>query len=420
MNRLSKAAIALACALGTGATAPPQRAVTEPVLNLEDALALATVDQPRMAAYERDAQASEQAAVAARTLPDPKITAGILNFPITGSNALSPTDAMMTMYMVGIMREQVRSSKRQADAERVLAEAQLSRRQANAEERSIRREIMIAWIDAVEGRAKQRLLEMLIADLHTGHKVLEAGIPTGSSTPALALEMDAEIGVDESKLADAHRAESHARAELARWIGSSAASRPLPDSLPRIEVSTRDVPPIDAHPDIQVATARQQVARTEVDVARQDRKPDLSWSVSLGVRPKYGEMVTATVSVPLQINRRQRQDQLTAAAQGRADAAQLRVEDARRELEEKYQTAVADYQGTDAEVARIEHDAMPDLELAFKLAEARYEGGGGGTLDQPFDIVRRYVDVTLQSVEARARRARAAAEILYVGGEMHR
>ena len=62
---------------------------------------------------------------------------------------------------------------------------------------------------------------------------------------------------------------------------------------------------------------------------------------------------------------------------------------------------------------------MPALEGAFKTAEARYEGGGGGTLEQPFAIVRRYIEVHIQSVEAQGRRARAAAQILHVHGETH-
>jgi outer membrane protein TolC len=140
--------------------------------------------------------------------------------------------------------------------------------------------------------------------------------------------------------------------------------------------------------------------------------------VSLGIRPKYGEMVSAGVSIPLQLNRRNRQDRLVSAAQLRADAAALRAEDARRELASEYRSAVADYEGATAEIARIDRDAVPSLEAAFKAAEARYEGGAG-TLEQPFAIVRRYAEVATQSVEAHARRARAAAQILHVHGEMH-
>ena len=429
MNRSTKAAVAAACALGLAppataqqhmhAVPPPQdRASAGPVLGLQDALALTTADQPRIEAYERDAQASDEAAIAARSLPDPQITAGVQNYPVTGLNAPSPTRDEMTMYTVGVTREQVRRSKREAAAQKILADALVSRKQASAEERHIRRDAMFAWIDAVEARAKQKLLERIIADLRTGRKVMEAGVPTGGSTPALVLQADAEIAIEQSALADAERAEKHARSELARWIGP-AAYRPLPDVVPNVEVPLGMMPPIDAHPEVQVALAEQQVAERQVNVAVQNKKWDPTWSASVGFRPRYGEMATLTVSIPLQINQRNRQDRLVAEARSRADAAALRAEDMRRELAEEYRSAVADYEGSTAEIERLNKDAIPALEGAFKAAEARYEAGGGGTLEQPFAIVRRYVEVHIQSVEAQARRARAAAEILHVHGETH-
>ena len=407
------AALALACP-----TLAQQRPVAEPVLDLKDALGLAGTDQPRIEAYEHDAQASEQAAVAARSLPDPQLTAGIEGFPVRGNNAFSPVDDDFTMYTIGVMREQVRRSKREAEAQRILAEALVSRRQASAEERHIRRDIMIAWLDAVEARAKQKLLGRIIVDLTSGRKVMEAAVPTGGSTPALVLQADAEIAIEQSQLADAERGERHARSELARWIGP-AAYRPLPEAIPDIEVPLDMMPPINEHPEVQVALAQQQVAERQADVAQQNRKWDPTWSVSLGFRPKYSDLLTATISIPLQTNRRNRQDRLVGEARARADAAALRAEDARRELAEEYRSAVADYEGANAELARINKDAIPALEGAFKAAEARYEGGGGGTLEQPFAIVRRYIEVHIQSVEAQARRAHAAAEILHAHGETH-
>ena len=396
---------------------PAEPVRTGPVLTLAEAIALASGDQPIIAAFSREAEALEQAAVAARSLPDPQVSLGIQDFPVTGRTTFSPTEDEFTMYTIGVMREQVRRSKREAQAQRILADALVSQRKASAEERHIRREVMIAWIDAVEARAKQKLLERLIADLRTGRKVIEAGIPTGGSTSAPALQADAEIGLEESQLADAKRAEVRARAQLARWIGTAAASRPLPDSLPDIELpKAHPAHAVGVHPELLVARAEEQAALRQVDVARRERKPDYSWSVSVGLRPSYGQMVSAGVSIPLQLNRRGKQDRLIAEASARADAARLRAEDKRRELERDYATALADYEGAGAELERINKEAIPSLEAAFSAAQARY-AGGGGTLDQPFAIVRRYVEITIQSVETMAKRGRAAAQLIHVAGE---
>lgn len=384
------------------------------MLSLEEAVATARGDQPTISAFGREAEASEQAAVAARSLPDPQLTVGVTDFPVTGTRAFSPTADNFTMYTIGVMREQVRRSKREAEASRLRAEAFVSRAQATVQERRIGREVMLAWLNAVEAVAKQRLLDRLISDLNVGHQVMEAGIPTGGSTPALALQMQAEIALAEAQRAGARAQEARARAELARWIGA-AAQRPLPTQIPALELAAgaEGATDLGAHPNVLISEAQEQAARRQVDVARADTKRDLSWSVMYGWRPDFGDLVTAQVTIPLLVNKAQRQNRRIAEAGARADAALLRAQDTRRELEGAYQAALADYRGADAQLAIITSKAIPWLEASFQAAEARY-GAGQGSLELPLTIVRRYVEVTIQSLEEQARRARAAAELAYL------
>jgi cobalt-zinc-cadmium efflux system outer membrane protein len=410
------AAALLATAGQSQQSAPtPHRSAEQPPLTLEEALSLASSDQPALAAFGREAFASEQAAVAARSLPDPQISAGVQNFPIVrGETAFSPVDDEMTMYTIGVMREQVRRSRREAEAARLRAEASVSRFEGSAQQRRIQRDVMIAWIEAVEAAERQRLLAQVIGDLRTGRQVIEAGIATGSSTAALELQAQAEIALAESQLADARGAEERARGELARWIGA-AAERLLPDRLPKLFTPSATPADFSAHPEVLVANAQEQAQRRAAGVARAERRPNLSWSVMLGIRPTYGEMVSAQVSVPLQINRRGLQDRKIAEAEARADAARLRSEDARRELGGQYRSALARYRGAEAQIAALRDRAIPSLEAAFKAAEARY-AGGQGTLDLPLNIVRRYVETNIQLVEQEGARARAAAELIYLSG----
>lgn len=395
---------------------PPQVAAVRDgsVLTLQEAVARARGDQPAIAAFEREAIASEQAAVAARSLPDPQVSVGIQNFPITGKNAFSPTDDFMTMYTIGVMREQVRRSRRQAEAARLRAEAVVSRTEATAQQRRIMRDVMLAWLEAVEGIAKQRLLDRLIADLRVGLRVMEAGIPTGASTPALALQTQAEVAVAEAEQADARGQEARARADMGRWIGP-AAQRPLPDRLPALEppAGTAAISDLAAHPEVRAAQARELAAQRQIDVRRRERRPNLSWSFMYGWRPDYGDMVSGSVSVPLQINGNGLQNRLIAEAAARADAARLRAEDARRELGGSYRTALADYRRADAQLAILRNQAIPALEASFEAAEARY-AANQGDLDLPLLVVRRYVETTIDLIEQQGRRARAAAELIYL------
>lgn len=389
--------------------------MSAPVLTMQDALALASGNQPMVGAYARDAQASEQAAVAAQSLPDPQLSVGVQDYPVTGSRAFSPTRDDFTMYMIGIMREQVRRSKRQAEAAQLKAEAVVSREQASAEQLHIRREVMLAWLNAVEAAAKERLLVRVIGDLTTGQKIMEAGVPTGASSPALALEAQSEVALAEAQLAEAKGAEAHARVELARWIGP-AAQRSLPDAVPNLALPAAMQGQMLDHPHLRVALAQETAAQRQVEVARAERKPDISWSVNYGFRPSFGNLVSAQVSIPLQINRDHLQDRKIAEAQARADAAALRAEDTRRDLEEQYQTALADYQASDSQLDVLTKTAIPSLEAAFKTAEAQY-ASTQGSLELPLGIVRRYVETNISLVEQEGKRAHAAAEIIYLMGD---
>lgn len=402
-----------AIALATAAVA--QDKTPAPALTMQEALSLASGDQPMVAAYGRDAQASEQAAIAARSLPDPQFSLGVQDFPATGHNAFSPTRDDFTMYMIGIMREQVRRSKRDAAAAQLLAEAAVSREQVSAEQLHIRRDATIAWLTAVEATAKERLLLRVISDLKTGQKIMESGVTTGASSPARALEAQAEVALAEAQLADAKGAEAHARAELARWIGP-AAERPLPDAVPNLALPAAMQGQMPDHPHLRVTLAEETAAQKQVEVIRADRKPDISWSVNYGFRPSFGNLVSAQVSIPLQFNRGNLQDRKVAEAQARADAAALRAEDTRRDLEEQYQTALADYRGADAQLDVLTKTVIPSLEAAFKTAEARY-AGTQGSLELPLSIVRRYVETNNSVVEQEGKRARAAAEIIYLMGD---
>lgn len=407
-------AVVASVVLATSAAAQ-DKTPPAPVLTLENALSFTSGDQPSVAAYEQDARASEQAAMAARSLPDPQVSVGIQNYPATGDNALSPIDDFMTMYTVGIMREQVRRSQREAESARLRSQAAVSRFQGSEQQRRIQRDVMKAWIDAVEAAAKQRLLDRVIGDLRTGQKVMEAGVPTGASSPALALDAQAEVSLAESELDDAQGAEARARGELRRWIGA-AADRPLPDSFPEIDPPTASQPDFGVHPEVLVANAQQQAAARQVDVARTDRRPNISWSVMVGFRPRFGEMVSAQVSMPLQINRGNLQDRRIAEAQAQTNAARLRAEDTLRDLRSQYDQALADYRRADARISELRKGAIPSLEAAFKAGEARY-AGGQGTLELPLNIVRRYVEANIQLVEQEGNRARAAAELIYLAGE---
>src|SRR3546814_5903534 len=124
-------------------------------------------------------------------------------------------------------------------------------------------------------------------------------------------------------------------------------------------------------------------------------------------------------SIPLQINKNRLQNRRIAEASARADAARRRAQDAQRELSGTYGGALADYKSAEAQLSIITSQAIPSLEASFEAAEARY-GAGQATLEMPLFIVRRYVETHVQAIEQQGRRARAAAELIYLTQDVAR
>eukprot|EP01035_Chromulina_nebulosa_P014028 gene14028-18570_t len=109
----------------------------------------------------------------AGTLPDPKLSVGIENFPISGMDRFSLTRESMTMQRLALMQEVPNRAKR--DARVAGAEAKVERERAalGLQRLQIRQELSQAWImaQAVEQR------DLVLADLLRENQRLQDGLP---------------------------------------------------------------------------------------------------------------------------------------------------------------------------------------------------------------------------------------------------
>src|SRR5438445_6865450 len=96
-------------------------AVAEP-LSFDAALELATRSSPDIAVQTASVAAAQSASVAAGRLPDPKLTVGIENLPVTGEEKGSLTRDFMTMRKVGLMQDIPNSGKRTAQTAAAVAD----------------------------------------------------------------------------------------------------------------------------------------------------------------------------------------------------------------------------------------------------------------------------------------------------------
>ncbi|MCV4594398.1 heavy metal RND transporter, partial [Escherichia coli] len=72
---------------------------------MEQALLIAEQQAPALAARRAGADAAQQQRTAAGRLPDPKLSVGVENLPVSGPDRFSWNRESMTMRRVGVMQD---------------------------------------------------------------------------------------------------------------------------------------------------------------------------------------------------------------------------------------------------------------------------------------------------------------------------
>ena len=404
-------AMAAALALVFPAIAGAQE---QPPLTLDSALQLSLQNQPGLTSYTRTARAFEEAAVAARQLPDFELMAGIRNLPVTGDDALSLDAVPMTMRFIGLSREQVRDEKREAAAARLIAQGQASLAEQQLLARRIQREVLLAWTTIIHAHHEQEVLNSLMQKLQARLRAAEANIPTGQAIAADAVAIRAEMGAVEAELEEARGQERAGRAALTRWIGD-VAERPVAGGLPICRPPTveRLATFLREHPQLEVARAQNRIAERAIDVARADRKLDWGWTVMYGNRGgDRSDLLTLQVSIDLPLNRSRLQNRRIAEAYELAAAARDRLEDTRRELTAEYERIAALWRAAEARYQTTGRETLPALRAAEEALESRF-GAGGGNLESVLAASERTTRTALDHLDQRAAMARLSADVLY-------
>ncbi|MGS0997554.1 TolC family protein [Rhodanobacter sp. UC4436_H3] len=402
----------LAALLWVAVAAAAQAA--EPPLTLEAAVRQGLARAPQLEARAADISATREDAARAGQLPDPTLTFGLSNYPVTSPGAFSLRSDEMTVRTVGVM--QAIPSRTARRAERALASARIDLAQADsvATAQSVRERIADAWIDvwAVE---QQRAL---LADLHDeaalAARIAQARLRGGEGSAVDALAAQAEVATLDNRLEAVDADLAAAQAGLQRWVGTPTRTLGAAQDFGQLPVdAARLASSIDRQVPLQAWAAREQVAQAALERARAARHPDWSVSASYGKRaPGLSDMVMLEVGVSLPLFTRNRQDRGISARQAQWDAVQADHEDARRAQREAVTRAVAAWQGWGRQIVRYRQTLLPLARDRAKTALAGYRGGG--SLQPWLDARRAEIELRLSYADALAARARSWASLAYL------
>jgi cobalt-zinc-cadmium efflux system outer membrane protein len=357
-----------------------QAAQAQPV-GYQETLLLAGTEQPVLQAREARIEARRETAGAAAELPDPRLTAGLMNLPVTGPEAFDPTGQMMTMFQVGVEQEIPNLAKRRARTGIAEAEVGVARAELAHAEHMVRLGAGQAWIALAFAQRRLVLADETLEHLRELVPVARSAVASGSARPAESLGIRrALLEIEDART----RIEAEREAAQARLQRYFAIEEPVAvGAVPPADIDpARLRATLEHNPEFLLAGAAVDRAEAAVDLARADKRPDFGLGVSYGVRDRdYGDLFSVMGSVTLPLFSGRRQDPRIRAAQAEETAARAERDDRLRELEAQFEADLATWRSAYRQWQRAEEELLPLARDRAEMETASYAAGRAELLD---------------------------------------
>lgn len=347
-------------------------------LTLDEAVELAAERTPQMQAQTAAIDMAQAESIAAGRLPDPQLVVGVDNLPSTGDDAWSFDRDFMTMRKVGVMQAFPNGRKRSAQRERAAAAVSVAQTEAQRTQLEVARATAEAWIAAHSAELLLQKLQALKPEIELQAEAARTALGAGTGTAADALAAQSAVKELDDRIIDAEREVQVARAELARWIGADAqrefAAAPAFDELPASR--ERLLTSFHRHAPLLTYAAQLALARSEIDLARAEKRSDWSAELTYAKRGSaFSDMVSLEFRVGLPLFSRYRQDPMI-----RAKRAELSKLEADRDAELRTHTAeltatLAAWDAARKRIALYESDRLPLARQRSQAALAAFQAG---------------------------------------------
>ncbi|KVL38052.1 transporter [Burkholderia territorii] len=404
-----RAPVLWAALLAAGAVHAQQSPVT-----LDAALKSATDHSASMQAAQASVSARSEAAVRAGQLPDPMLKAGIDNLPINGGQRFTIGQDFMTMRRIGIEQEWVSADKRRLRS--ALADEQVGRERADylGQLATVRQRTAAAWLDAVYAKQALALRQALLDHMRHELDATQASYRGAKASAGEVVQARAMLAQTQDQVLDARQTYRAALIALGRWTASPVAdvtgTPPAPESfvssLPPDELRVSQPALVAAADDIAVAEA-------ETAVANSERSPNWTWEIAYQQRGgAYSNMVSVGVTIPLPLNRKNRQNRDVAEKAALATKARLMYEDTLRQVQADIRTQTEALASGRERIANLREALLPAADQRVQLAMAAYRAGTG-SLAETFAARRAQLDAQLQVLDLGRDVSRTWAQLEY-------
>ncbi|RYF31765.1 MAG: TolC family protein [Comamonadaceae bacterium] len=345
-------------------------------LGLAEALDLAEQHSPRIRAQRLQIDAASSTQKAAGTLPDPKLSVGIENFPISGMDRYSLTRESMTMQRLALMQEVPNRAKRDAQIAGAQAKVERERATLAVQRLQIRQELSQAWILARAIEQRDQVLTDLLSENQRLQDSLPARIAGGTAQAGDLLKQEALALSDRRD--DLQRDRSKARAMLRRWVGARAdealQGTPGPLSRPLDQLRSE----VHRHAELAQYPAMQAMALAETHEAQAEAKGDWSWEVAYSRRDRrWGDMVSFQVTFDLPWQQERRQGPQIKAKQLELQRLEAEQEDVTRRHLQELEDSASELVSLNSQIERLQSAGMGLVQGRAELALANYQSAKG-------------------------------------------
>jgi outer membrane protein, heavy metal efflux system len=402
--------VALICCFGAAGLA-----AAEP-LTFDAALELATRSSPDIAAQTASVEAAQSASIAAGRLPDPKLTFGVENLPVTGEDRGSLTRDFMTMRKVGLMQDVPNGGKRESRATAAAADTERARAERRVRILTVRRDTALAWLARYYLERRGALFDELDRENQLFAQSVQAQFAGGRGMPADVVapkQEAAEIADRRDELASEI---AKAKATLRRWTGA-AGDEPLAGDPPALALDTEHLRGhIHEHPELAVFVPMTEMAQAEVHEAEAARRPDWGVELSYGRRGSaFSDMVSLQFTLDLPLFARTRQDPQIAAKRQELNRVESQRDAMLRDHTEELDAELAEYEMTARQLARLREAHLPlaRQKVAYQFASYR---AGKADLTAVLNARRELIDERLKDIELDGKRAATVAKLYFFYG----
>ena len=385
-------------------------------LSLLQAQRIAVERSRQLEAQDAAAMASRSMALAARQLPDPVLKLGLDNLPADGADRFNLSRDFMTQRRIGMSQEFPREEKRQLRFERFEREAERAEADRAASVAMVRRDTALAWLEHYYAGAAAALVGEQSAASRLELEAAESAYRAGRGSQADVFAARTALVMLDDRMSDVARRIRSAKAALARWVGE-AAELAL-EGKPALDVIALDRSALEAqlahHPQIAAMARQEAIADTEVRLAQANRTADWSVEVAYSQRgPAFANMLSFGVSIPLQWDRKNRQDRELASRLALVGQARAQREDALRAHVAEVRSLLSDWDSSRERHARYERELIPLAAQRSLALEAAYRGGRA-SLSDVLASRRNEIDVRLQALQLEADAAQSWARLNFL------